>query len=314
MMRRFRYQYDSTRLEKMLKTTFGADTTFGDDGLRTLLMMVLRNASTDSPWPLSNNPGAKYNAADRADNNLSLLLWQLVGASTAAPVYFPPEVVTTATTSSSSSTAGSPCTPTRPSSSSSWPPSRPTAWAGRSARTSSSSCRSAHAPPRRPTTGAGPGDMNLLYNAGSVPSALMAAALAEQDLLCRVFGRSRHSADLDREAGHLRGGPGLIEPQLFTYVRYNALLTRDGLEPRPDRHRARVGPEARLRGEHARPPADRYADRARRRSSPFRGLPVSPADRPLCFVLMPFGTKPDGTGRTIDFDRVYDVLRLMAQG
>lgn len=29
---------------------------------------------------------------------------------------------------------------------------------------------------------------------------------------------------------------------------------------------------------------------------------------------MPFGTKPDGTGRTIDFDRVYDVLRLMAQG
>lgn len=94
MMRRFRYQYDSTRLEKMLKSTFGADTTFGDDGLRTLLMMVLRNASTDSPWPLSNNPGAKYNAADRADNNLSLPLRQLVGASTAAPVYFPPEVVT----------------------------------------------------------------------------------------------------------------------------------------------------------------------------------------------------------------------------
>ena len=28
--------------------------------------------------------------------------------------------------------------------------------------------------------------------------------------------------------------------------------------------------------------------------------------RPLCFVLMPFGTKPDPTGRpAIDFDRVY---------
>ena len=27
--------------------------------------------------------------------------------------------------------------------------------------------------------------------------------------------------------------------------------------------------------------------------------------KPLCFVLMPFGRKPDGTGRTIDFDAVY---------
>lgn len=27
---------------------------------------------------------------------------------------------------------------------------------------------------------------------------------------------------------------------------------------------------------------------------------------PLCFVLMPFGQKPDGTGGTIDFDVVYE--------
>jgi hypothetical protein len=31
---------------------------------------------------------------------------------------------------------------------------------------------------------------------------------------------------------------------------------------------------------------------------------------PLCFVLMPFGVKTDGVGRTIDFDRVYrDILQ-----
>src|SRR5918995_6846848 len=29
-------------------------------------------------------------------------------------------------------------------------------------------------------------------------------------------------------------------------------------------------------------------------------------NRPLCFVLMPFGKKPDGTGRTVDFDAVYE--------
>ena len=31
-------------------------------------------------------------------------------------------------------------------------------------------------------------------------------------------------------------------------------------------------------------------------------------NRPLCFVLMPFGQKPDGTGGTIDFDAVYKKL------
>jgi hypothetical protein len=72
--------------------------------------------------------------------------------------------------------------------------------------------------------------MNLLYNAGSVPAALMHAALNEQDLLCRVFGRCRHGAFLDREVGDLRTGPGVLEQRLFTYVRYNAELTRSGLD------------------------------------------------------------------------------------
>src|SRR5687768_12266028 len=55
---------------------------------------------TDSPWPVSNNPLAKYNQKYREDGsrprddcNLDLPLWQLVRASTAAPVFFPPEVV-----------------------------------------------------------------------------------------------------------------------------------------------------------------------------------------------------------------------------
>jgi hypothetical protein len=28
-------------------------------------------------------------------------------------------------------------------------------------------------------------------------------------------------------------------------------------------------------------------------------------NKPLCFVLMPFGKKPDATGAMIDFDAVY---------
>ncbi len=35
---------------------------------------------------------------------------------------------------------------------------------------------------------------------------------------------------------------------------------------------------------------------------------MSDALRPLCFVVMPFGTKPDGHGGTVDFDAVYEQL------
>jgi hypothetical protein len=42
---------------------------------------------------LSNCTGAKYNQRERQDNNLDLSLWQVVRASTAAPVFFPPEPI-----------------------------------------------------------------------------------------------------------------------------------------------------------------------------------------------------------------------------
>jgi hypothetical protein len=72
--------------------------------------------------------------------------------------------------------------------------------------------------------------MNLLYNAGSIPSALMYAALNEQDLLCRVFGNCLAGDQLDREVGDLIGKKGPVSPKLFTYVRYNAELSEEGLK------------------------------------------------------------------------------------
>ena len=69
------------------------DITLGTAALRTLLLVVMRNATTDSPWPVSNNPRAKFNNPARADCNLGIPLWQLVRASTAAPTFFPPEEV-----------------------------------------------------------------------------------------------------------------------------------------------------------------------------------------------------------------------------
>ena len=99
VLKRLQYSYNDEPLAKLLREAFDKqlnekDATLGSANLKTLLMMVMRNHSTDSPWPVSNNPYAKYNDRSRDDCNLDLPLWQLVRASTAAPTYFPPEVVT----------------------------------------------------------------------------------------------------------------------------------------------------------------------------------------------------------------------------
>jgi patatin-like phospholipase/acyl hydrolase len=60
---------------------------------KNFLMVVVRNHTTGSAWPLTNNPDAIYNDPKRPDDNRQIPLWQLVRASTAAPVFFPPEKV-----------------------------------------------------------------------------------------------------------------------------------------------------------------------------------------------------------------------------
>jgi uncharacterized protein len=90
---RIKYLYKADPLKRQLQETFGPDTCLKPDDLKCLLLVVTRNVTTDSPWPISSNPEAKYNHPDRKDCNLQIPLWQLVRASTAAPVYFPAEVL-----------------------------------------------------------------------------------------------------------------------------------------------------------------------------------------------------------------------------
>jgi hypothetical protein len=80
--------------QDILQDLFGAETDLASEKLRTLLMVVLHNNTTDSAWPLSSNPFAKYNDPTSPGSNLHIPLWQLVRASTAYPGVFPPEVVT----------------------------------------------------------------------------------------------------------------------------------------------------------------------------------------------------------------------------
>ena len=72
-------------------------------------------------------------------------------------------------------------------------------------------------------------ELNLLYNASSIPAALMTAALHEQDFLCRVFGECLAGDKLDSEIGDMIGKAGPVSSKLFSYVRYNADLSLAGL-------------------------------------------------------------------------------------
>lgn len=242
LFKRLRYKFEDEPLANKLRTVFAEKTgenmpTLGSAGLKTLLMMVLRNATTDSPWPLSNNPKAKYNCpADRPGCNLELPLWQVVRGSTAAPTYFPPEQIDIGSNRFIFVDGGvtmynNPAfqlflMATVEPYNLGWQTKRPEDMLLVSIGTGTSP---------QPNGALDPDQMNLLFNASAIPSALMFAALNEQDFLCRIFGKCLQGDPLDRELGSMVDGSGAfgsrgpVDPKLFTYVRYNAELSKEGL-------------------------------------------------------------------------------------
>jgi hypothetical protein len=238
-----RYKFEDEPLAQKLKGAFEVGATLGSEKLQTLLLLVMRNATTDSPWPISNNPYAKYNDSARPDCNLNFPLWQLVRASTAAPTYFPPEVIVLPGANPGQEKEfvfvdGGVTMYNNPAFQMFlmatldryWAKKPEARWRSGAERVLIVSVGTGTSPDAR--SGLDPGEMNLLFNATTIPSALMFAALNEQDLLCRVFGDCRAGDPIDREVGDLVGSVGPLQPEqkLFTYLRYNAELTRQGLD------------------------------------------------------------------------------------
>jgi len=243
LLRRLRYKFEDEPLATQLKQVFGVDTTLGSEKLRSLLLLVMRNATTDSPWPISNNPYAKYNDSAHPDCNLKFPLWQLVRASTAAPTYFPPEVIVLPRAAPAGEQEfvfvdGGVTMYNNPAFQMFlmatldryWAKKPEARWRPGADRMLIVSVGTGTSPDAR--QGLEPDEMNLLFNATTIPSALMFAALNEQDLLCRVFGDCRAGDRIDREVGDLIGAVGPLQQgqKLFTYLRYNAELTREGLD------------------------------------------------------------------------------------
>jgi uncharacterized protein len=219
ILQRLKYKYEDEPLALKLKEVFGADTKFGSDRLRTLLLLVLRNATTDSPWSLSNNPCAKYNDSTRTDDNSKFPLWQLVRASTAAPTYFPPEVIVLPGVRGAKDKQfvfvdGGVTMYNNPAFQMFlmatldryWAQKPEKRWLAGADNMLIVSVGTGTSPDVQ--AGLQPSQMNLLFNATTIPSALMFAALNEQDLLCRIFGDCRAGDPLDREIGDLIGSVG----------------------------------------------------------------------------------------------------------
>lgn len=235
LLKRFNYKYENEALENKLKAEFkesdGKPSTLGCPSMKTLLMMVMRNATTDSPWPISNNPAAHYNNPNRPDCNLDIPLWQLVRASTAAPTFFPPEVVKLKEGRSFVFVDGGITSFNNPAFQLftmataepyklEWPTGE-----DKMLLVSIGTGNTANA-----NKNLKPRDMNLIYSATSIPSALMFAAQNQQDFLCRMFGKCLVGGSLDREVKDMIGNQSPLKEKLFTYLRYDADISEEGLE------------------------------------------------------------------------------------
>jgi uncharacterized protein len=255
ILKRLKNLYKSEPLAEKLKEVFGENTTLDSDKLKCLLLVVTRNVSTDSPWPISTNPYAKYNAPGRPDRNTKIPLWQLVRASTAAPVFFPPEIVE-------------------------WDPNDPSkaflfedggltpynnpafliarmatypayklGWKTGEKNLLVMSVGTGSAP--KVDAEVYSGGKNAFSNLVNFPAALMYGAQVDQDINCRIIGRCIHGGEFDKELGRCdtqidreigdlvaRGDDSALVPisedsgRQFLYARYNAELSTSWLAKR----------------------------------------------------------------------------------
>lgn len=243
--------YKDGPLQQQLKDVFGEHTDLKPGGLKSLLLVVTRNVTTDSPWPISSNPEARYNELSRADCNLCIPLWRLVRASTAAPIFFPPEVIRLDPNDESKAFVfvDGGVTPynnpafllyrfaTDPAYRLNWPKGE------RNLLLVSVGTGAAA------TQGAGADDPehNMLTTGVGIPGALMYGSLVDQDINCRAVGRCTYGDVIDNELLDMvpRQGPDEGRPaarlarervplstdlgRAFLYARYNVDLSARGL-------------------------------------------------------------------------------------
>ena len=231
---RVRSIYRDGPLAEELERFFGPGRTLGDPELRCLLLLVMHNTETDSPWPVGNCTRAKYNRADRylktpPDRNLDVPLSPLVRSSAAAPVFFPPQELRIGANDFVFQDGA--ITPFN----------NPALILFLAATLPEYGLGWATGPDRLLLVSVGTGasaaahpnllgrDVNIAFNAKNLAGVLLNGASMTQDLLCRALGRTAAGHEIDREVGSRIGAEGIGGRSLFTYARLNADLSESAL-------------------------------------------------------------------------------------
>lgn len=230
-------KYQRLPLERALKDTFGMQR-LGSQELKTMLLVVVRNVTTDSAWPISNNPYARYNERSRSDCNLEFPLWKLVRASTAAPTYFAPEVIPmyrkTGTVrvvfaDGGTTSYNNPAfllyrmATQRPY----WHLGQDQVWPRGERKLLLVSVGTGLSPLESP--GEADVDRNQLSDAIDTLRSFVYQTTVDQDIACRTVGRCTFGGILDRDLDRLIPGPQETAARDFTYARYNVELTAPAL-------------------------------------------------------------------------------------
>lgn len=192
------------------------------DGALKLLLVVVRNHTTGSAWPVTNNPYAEFNQREQDECNLDIPLYKLVRASTAAPVYFDPEVIDLgrqrrrryvfvdgSITPYNNPALIAALTAILPCYHLEW-------------ETGPDKIRMISLGTLRFPSGLPPTAHHLWvgYNASHIPAALIQGIASEQDYLCRCLGECLYGEPIDSEVKSLVGVP-LPGQRWFSYIRYN---------------------------------------------------------------------------------------------
>lgn len=226
---RLKAKYRADALADMFKAHFQeTDRTpalLGSTKLKALLLVVMRNATTGSPWPISSNPAAMFNDPSVHDCNLRIPIWQLLRASTAAPSFFPPEEIAIGPRTFLFVDGG--VTPfnnpallaflmaTLPGYRLGWPTGREVLHV----TSIGTGSQRAHLPEKVAK------QIYVWDHLHFVIPALIGSVSANQDTMCRILGDCLHGAPIDSEIGSL-DTPTLLphRHQQFSYARYNCAM------------------------------------------------------------------------------------------
>jgi hypothetical protein len=252
LMDRVKSFYTADPLRYKLQEVFGENTTLEPQNLKCLLLVVTKNVTTDSAWPISSNPDAIYNNPQRLDCNLKIPLWQIVRASTAAPIYFPPEILqwdkndpkkTSVFVDGGVTPHNNPAfllyrMATEPAYRLNWQPGERNLFLLSVGTGAAESLGATAAAPNK----------NIVSNLAGLPGDLMYGIQVDQDINCRTVGRCTYGPRLDNEVLDLipreptdavstedRNKAPVIPlssdlGRKFLYARYNANLSKGGLE------------------------------------------------------------------------------------